>query len=115
MKIGACQFALSGSVGENLLHMRRAARLASERGVRLLMFPECALTGYPPEDVASAADVDFAEADRALRELETLSAEHGMHIVLGSVERTDDLYYNSAFVISPGEAAARSTASALWG
>jgi len=59
MKIAAYQFAVSGCMDENFNKMKSAIIQAAEKDVRLLIFPECALTGYPPYDISKASDVDF--------------------------------------------------------
>jgi len=46
MKTVAFQFAVTGNISENLTKTKNAIRRASEAGVRLLVLPECALTGY---------------------------------------------------------------------
>lgn len=48
MVIGAYQFAVTSSIKHNFDTIRKAILQASDKHVRLLVFPECALTGYPP-------------------------------------------------------------------
>src|SRR3989337_1684594 len=75
---------------------------ARERGAQLVVFPELALTGYPPEDLL--LKTHFLEAtEAALREL--AAAARGIVALVGSPERGDDVY-NSAAVLADGEVAA---------
>ena len=46
MIIAAYQFAVTGNIRDNLNRIRSAILQAAEAGVRLLVCPECALTGY---------------------------------------------------------------------
>ncbi len=48
MKIGAYQFAVTNNINHNMEIIKKAIIQASHEGVKLLAFPECALTGYPP-------------------------------------------------------------------
>lgn len=115
MIIGAYQYAVSGSVYENMLHIRQAVRRAAAEGVKLLVFPECGLTGYPPRDIHSSSDADFAGAEQALSELQSLSAQHGMYILVGAVTRSDGNFFNSAVLLSPDGTRGSYRKRALWG
>ena len=59
MKVGAYQFAVSGDIDKNLEVIKKGIAQAVKKGVHLLVFPECALTGYIKRDIEKAADVDF--------------------------------------------------------
>lgn len=48
VKIAAYQFAVSNSIDKNFNEMKYAITQADEKKVRMLIFPECALSGYPP-------------------------------------------------------------------
>ncbi len=60
LRLAAYQFSVTGDTRANPRLMCAAAIQAAVRGVRLLAFPECALTGYPPRDIPAPADIDFA-------------------------------------------------------
>ena len=59
MRIAAYQFAVTGDMVENFEKIKNAILLAKKNAVQLLVFPECALTGYPPRDIKSSAADDF--------------------------------------------------------
>ena len=59
MRIGAYQFAVGSNITDNFHAVCRGVEEAVRQNIRLLVFPECALTGYPPRDIKSAADVNF--------------------------------------------------------
>lgn len=64
-------------------------------GVDLVAFPELTLTGYPPEDLLFKSD--FIEAN--LRALDAVvRAAAGLTVVVGFVDRRDDIYNTAALV-----------------
>jgi predicted amidohydrolase len=117
VRIGAYQFAASGNIDRNMSIIRKAVAQARAESVRLLAFPECALTGYPPEKVKSAAAVDFLALDGSFRELQRLSDESGMFLLVGSVTKSGSLFLNSAVLFQPGGRAGEDIYGkrALWG
>jgi NAD+ synthase (glutamine-hydrolysing) len=81
-----------------------AARIAEarEQGGALVVFPELALTGYPPEDLL----LKTSFLDRAEGALGELAAQkRGIVALVGFPERADDVY-NAAAVLADGEIAA---------
>ena len=52
MRIGLYQFASSSRISDNMAHICRAVKGAAAQSVRLLVFHECALCGYPPLETA---------------------------------------------------------------
>ncbi len=115
MRLGAYQFAVGGSIRENLARMVRAAEEASSAGVRLLAFPECALTGYPPRDLASASAVDRAALEEALETLAALAREKALHLLLGTILPGDGGFSDSALLLSPDGKRSVYHKRALWG
>jgi predicted amidohydrolase len=115
MKIGAYQFAVTYSITQNMHAIRRAISLAAKESVRLLAFPECALTGYPKHDKRSS-DVDFQVIEDCFAELRRLSVQYSMYLLVGSVTKNADLYHNSAVLFSPdGSEETLYSKRALWG
>ena len=103
LRVGLAQ--LNPTVGD-LNGNRRAivtvAGKARDEGVELLVFPELALTGYPPEDLLLKPS--FARANR--QALEQLASEiEGLWAVVGFVDLQEDLY-NAAALIGQGHIAA---------
>jgi len=72
---------------------------AREQGAQLVVFPELAVCGYPPEDLLLREDF-LAEAQAAVRRL----ADHarGLVALVGFPERAEDVY-NSLAVLADGE------------
>ena len=115
MKIGAYQFQITGDIASNFQEIKRAVLRASRENIRILAFPECSLTGYPPHDIASSSLCDFEQAALCCDELDKLAKKHEMYIVMGAVMRENDNYYNSAIVFTPTQERYVYQKRALWG
>ncbi len=96
MKIGAFQFPVTADLSKNRYYILDGMQQAAEQGARLLLLPECALTGYPRKDMESPEQINFSIVENALAELVVRSTELGLTTVFGMVERQGTLYYNSA-------------------
>jgi NAD+ synthase (glutamine-hydrolysing) len=87
-----------GDIAGNARRIREGQRAAREAGADLVVFPELALTGYPPEDLLLRehflADVASALAGLA-------ADTHGPVAIVGFPERAEDVY-NAAAVLSEG-------------
>ena len=91
-----------GDIAGNARLIADRTAQARDEGAALVVFPELALTGYPPEDLLLKTHfLDAAAA--ALGEL--AAATRGIVALVGYPERADDVY-NSAAVLADGEIAA---------
>ena len=81
------------------------ASRATEADADVVVFPELAITGYPPEDLVLRPS--FVEDN--LTALDTLAAKTtgGTSIVVGFVDRTERGIHNAAGVIANGQVIAR--------
>ena len=99
LRIGMAQ--INPTVGDldgNFDRIAAACGRAREQGVELLVFPEMALPGYPPEDLL----LKPAFIQRVLeRTRDLLPHSRGMTVVVGTLERDSDLY-NVAAVMHDG-------------
>jgi NAD+ synthase (glutamine-hydrolysing) len=101
MRIALCQMnAIVGDIPGNAERIREGARAAVEAGADLVLFPELAVTGYPPEDLLLKEHF-LADAASALRELARDIGDIGILAVVGFPERAEDVY-NSAAVLADG-------------
>ncbi len=103
MRLAAYQFAVCGDIEHNLTEIKRAVELASENGVDLIVFPECALTGYPPRDISGSESIDLSVVSKALQELQDMADSLGIHIIVGTIDCADLKYYNRAYTVSPNQ------------
>lgn len=115
MKIGAYQFAVTGDMKCNMEIIKKAVEQAALEKVRLLVFPECALTGYPPYDLESPVDINFEQLARFHEELQTMAVRHDIFIVAGTILKEKDEYLNSAIVFAPDGENTVYYKRALWG
>src|SRR3954469_16865799 len=87
-----------GDIAGNAERIAADLHRAAGEGAELVLFPELALTGYPPEDLLLKEHF-LADARRAL---EQLAAEtRGAVAVVGFPERAEDVY-NAAAVLADG-------------
>jgi NAD+ synthase (glutamine-hydrolysing) len=87
-----------GDVRGNLERIRSALRAAEETAPDLVVFPELAISGYPPEDLLLRASF----LDAAREALDALTADVGdAVVVVGFPERGGDVY-NAAAVLRHG-------------
>jgi NAD+ synthase (glutamine-hydrolysing) len=88
-----------GDIDGNAEKIRSSTGAALEQGAELVLFPELALTGYPPEDLLLKEH--FLRRTRDA--LEALAADtQGIVALVGFPERTDDVY-NALAVLADGE------------
>jgi len=94
-------------VGDVAGNARRIAELIGQArddyGARLVLFPELALSGYPPEDLLLRPSF-LADCDAAIREV--AKAATGIVAVVGWPEAAGAVVYNSASVLRDGRVAA---------
>ena len=99
MRLALCQMnATVGDIAGNAERIREGRRGAAAAGAELVLFPELALTGYPPEDLLLREDF----LTRAAAALQELASEAGGPVaVVGFPERAEDVY-NAAAVLAGG-------------
>ena len=115
MSIGAYQFPLSGHIADNMTRILSAADRAVRAGVDLLVFPECAVTGYPPLTLSSPADVDQPLLEQAHAQLQATAVRNRMHILTGTIVRRDESHYSAALLFAPDGTVTEYDKRALWG
>jgi NAD+ synthetase len=101
MKIAIAQMnATVGDLAGNIARIADFARRAREQGAHLVVTPELALCGYPPEDLLLRAD--FLEAcQHAMEDL--AGRVRDITLVVGHPRVADGKCYNSASVIQDGK------------
>ncbi len=100
MRLAAYQFAVCGDLKKNTEKIKEAIEKAAAEKADFIAFPECALSGYPPTDIASSKDFDFKALPAVLNELQELSDKHNITVLIGSIA-FDEKYVNRAFLIAP--------------
>jgi len=90
-----------GDPKTNLDKIISSIRAAAKRDAKLVMFPECALTGYAysslDEAIPFAEKIDGASAE-AIAEV---CRETGAYAVVGFIEADGEKFYNAAMLVGP--------------
>lgn len=90
-----------GNVETNRRKILNRIKTAAESGAKLVLLPECALTGYCFDSLEEAAP--FAEpidgpSSQAFAEA---CSKTGMHAVIGFIEKDGSSFYNAAMLVGP--------------
>ena len=100
MKIAVAQINCTvGDLVGNSARIVASANQAKAAGASLMLAPELALSGYPPEDLLLREDFHHA-CERALHQLAGLVA--GITVIVGHPLRHEDACYNAASVLRDG-------------
>jgi NAD+ synthase (glutamine-hydrolysing) len=100
MRLALCQINTTvGDISGNAELIREGIRSARDREAELVLFPELAVTGYPPEDLLLREHF-LADSRTALEQL--AEETRGLVAVVGFPERADDVY-NAAAILADGK------------
>ena len=100
LRIAVAQFnATVGDLTGNVERIVKCATEAKARGAQVLLTPELALSGYPPEDLLLRPDF-YRACCRALNDL--ASRIDGVAVIVGHPEEHDGRCHNAATVIENG-------------
>jgi predicted amidohydrolase len=90
---------VTGDVPTNLERIQASAAEAATRGAQLILFPECATTGYfVAGRIANLAEpIPGPSSERLAR----FARSKGVHVMVGMIEREDDKYYDDAVLFTP--------------
>ena len=100
LRIAVAQFnAVLGDLAGNSIRILEFAKRAREAGAQVLLTPELALCGYPPEDLLMRPDFYRACAEQ----VDMLARAAPLPIVLGYPEQSGSRRYNAAALLDGGE------------
>ena len=88
-------------VKENLASMVRAAREASQNQAKLIVFPECSLTGYVFSSREEALPYAETIPGPSTEALLSICKELEIYIVFGLLEKEDDKLFNALSFVGP--------------
>ena len=92
-----------GDLSGNVKLISDAAEVAHRAGAKLLITPELALTGYPPEDLLLRPAFIEAAADALDQLRSALAAYPGLAVVVGHPLKTPLGLHNAASVLQDGQ------------
>jgi len=93
-----------GDLDGNVRRLLDSLAAAREAGAHVMVTPELAITGYPPQDLLLQRRF-VADAEAALAEL--IPQVRGLDLVVGHTEQADEGLYNSASWVRDGAVIAR--------
>jgi predicted amidohydrolase len=99
LRVAAVQMRSSRDLDANIRKIDEHLKRCAEDGVNVVVFPECALTGYFDNAYMKSFSADQL-ADAELK-LAKCCREHRLYAIVGTPHRDGDRLYNSAVVITP--------------
>jgi predicted amidohydrolase len=87
---------------ENLVAIEQALEEASGKGARLVVFPECAVTGYCFESLEEAFPLGESIPGPSTERIGSCCSRLDVHAVFGLLERVEDRLYNACVLVGPG-------------
>jgi len=97
LTVASVQMRSSSDIDENTARISGFIEEAASKGVDIVIFPECALTGYTEE---AARKVTAAQIEDAERKIGRTCRDNSVYAIAGSPYRDGSRLYNSALVIS---------------
>ena len=88
--------------GENLDKILLETKVAAQNGADLIVFPECAITGYVFSSREEAMPFTETIPGDSTDRLAAYCRELGVHVVAGLLEKDVDRCYNAAVLVGPG-------------
>lgn len=102
MKIAAIQTDVKlGATDENLSMMEGHLRSLAEQNVELVIFPECALTGYCFNSAEEAREYAETVPGPTCEKLAAICRETGQYTIFGMLESAGDELFNAAVLVGP--------------
>lgn len=98
LRVASVQLRSSRDLSNNLARINQHIRECAAQRVRVVVFPECALSGYFEDTATNLTAVQLSEAHRQIADT---CRELGIHAIVGTPHRDGERLFNSAVVFSP--------------
>jgi predicted amidohydrolase len=98
LAVAAVQMRSSRVLSENVERIEKHIREAAEKGARVAIFPECALTGYFEDTIQ---EVSAEALSRAENKIAAACKAARIYAIVGTPTRDTNKLFNSAAVFSP--------------
>lgn len=98
LRVAAVQMRSSRNLAENIARIQEFLRQCGKDGVRVAVFPECALSGYYDDLIPKISAEQLTDAER---QLARTCREVGIYAVVGTPHRSAGKLFNSAVVFDP--------------
>jgi predicted amidohydrolase len=99
LRVAAVQMRSSRDLAANVAKIEGFLARCAEDGVRVVVLPECALTGYFDDAYMKGFSAD--QLARAEAKIADACRAHDIYAIIGTPHREGDRLYNSAVVITP--------------
>ncbi|NOX66743.1 MAG: carbon-nitrogen hydrolase family protein, partial [Chlorobi bacterium] len=100
LRVAAAQFQLQPDLDANLKKINHFLDLAIKKNVDLIVFPELALTGYPPRDYTSISYIHQDTTEEAMEMLQTKAKNYSIAISIGVGWKDENgMWRNRAYFI----------------
>jgi predicted amidohydrolase len=97
LKVAAVQMRSSPELSRNVKQIQQHIRDCAAKGVRVVVFPECALSGYFENVITNLSAQQLEDAEKQVADT---CREAGVYAIVGTPYRADGKLFNSAVVIS---------------
>lgn len=115
MRIAVYPFKSTGTIEENLRTIQTAVQLAAMQQVRLLVFHECALCGYPPVE-SSIEAISPQTIANGFVAISDLARKYQLYLAVGTVRFEKERRYDSIVLFDDtGKQIGCYDKTALWG
>jgi predicted amidohydrolase len=94
----AVQMHSTENLQDNISHIKSIIKDCASKGIRVVAFPECALSGYYESAILKLSAEQIALAEKQITEA---CHESSIYAIVGMPYRDGNKLYNSAMVISP--------------
>lgn len=97
-KVAAVQMRSTRNLADNLSRITNSIHACARDGVRVVAFPECALTGYFEDAATNTTTAQLAQAEAQVADA---CKGAGIYAIVGSAWREGGKLLNSALIFSP--------------
>ena len=98
LKVAAVQMRSTRNLADNLARITNSIHAAARQGARVVVFPECALTGYFEDSVTNLTSRQLEQAER---QVAGACQAAGAYAVVGTAWRDGGKLFNTALIIAP--------------
>jgi len=98
LKVAALQMRSSRNLADNLARITNSIHECARQGVRVVAFPECALSGYFED---AATNLTVSQLTGAVQQISTACRQAGVYGIIGTPWREGEKLFNSALIITP--------------
>jgi predicted amidohydrolase len=90
LKVATCQFPVSGNIESNADYIKRFIKEAALNKADIVHFSEAALSGYPPQDIPSFQNFNWAKLRDETYSIVSLAQKRHIWVILGSAHYISD-------------------------